>query len=407
MNIKTVIIAVKSVVLCVCLLGCQAAGIAIDKSSSQVIDTFVIASIPSSGEWGKLTHPFLREISGSRLAITYWVNGDSTLAGEAPVSWPIYSDDGGTSWLYGNPFDIESGATNDVDLFISEGDSIRSSFNLGLFFAPMTLPDGRKYFHQREFGRRQGRIRGFGVRQKMNNEMYDVISVEYHWGELDRALRGDRLKVENPGVVLGDGTMLTAGYGINHKNGKYTSYLFESTDGGDNFVYRSIIALPEDSPWGRVGPCEPMLVMLDDNELVVVMRTDGGGAADMGGLTSMADMIVARSSDMGNTWHHTRMAIGGVMPKIIRLTDGRLALACGRPGNRIYFSDDRGRTWQDEISLYPGQRTTGYIDIIEIRPGTLLAVHDIRNGSIGFLNTMRGEKISGILGTLIQINQQR
>lgn len=384
-----------------CTASCQSIINSAGLGYGSVEETFIIAAKSGKGRWGMASHPFIRKVSDDRLAVTYWVNGDGTLIGFAPISWPVYSDDSGLSWHFGNPYQLSQGLTNEVDLFLNEGDEMSKTFNKGLFFASMELPDGRRYFHQREFGRRLGRQKGYGIRQLELGGNYEVINVEYDWGELEKTKRGDRLKVENPGIVLNDGRLLTVGYGIDHKIQKYTCYLFESTDFGETFSYVNIIATPEDAPWGRLGPCEPFMLMLENQELVVIMRTDGGGAADMGGLTSVAELLMARSPDLGESWTLSKMNVAGVMPKVIKMQDGTLALACGRPGNRIYFSHDLGYTWHHEISLLPGRRTSGYIDIMEVSPGRLLAVHDIINGSLGMLNSFTGDTFSGILGSFI------
>ena len=60
-----------------------------------------------------------------------------------------------------------------------------------------------------------------------------------------------------------------------------------------------------------------------------------------------------------------------------------LVCAFGRPGNNLIFSLDNGRTWGHERAITPTDiHTTGYLDIIETKPGRLFVIYDAFDYSV-------------------------
>jgi len=138
---------------------------------------------------------------------------------------------------------------------------------------------------------------------------------------------------------------------------------------------------------------EPSVVMYPDGEMVCVMRTG-----------SFKPLYITRSVDRGKTWEKpSRLNIRGVLPQLLLMSNGLVALATGRPGCTLHFSNDRGRSWGGHISFfeqcdskdpkckhhsgYPlhedpnvpsrGMTSGNVASLVEVAPGKLLYVHDI------------------------------
>ncbi len=161
---------------------------------------------------------------------------------------------------------------------------------------------------------------------------------------------------------------------------KSRCFLVKSTDGGKNWHYVSTVAAPtENMKDNQEGFNESALAFLDDGRMLIVMRTG-----------HWTDMVHSYSSDGGLTWTAPASLPGltnGVCPDLIKLKDGRLALACGRnTGNDLNIAarnnelaisrDGTGRHWERIIvaparaaSTYP---TGGaYPTIFEVEPNVI------------------------------------
>lgn len=192
--------------------------------------------------------------------------------------------------------------------------------------------------------------------------------------------------------------------------GVYTGFmicgtvLIRSDDGGSTWRYHSTVATTADAPWGSEGPSEPTLLLLPTGELVCIMRTGGPGYKGRGGFSE--PLLEARSRDGGRTWKHRRMSISGVMPKLLRMSNGVLVLATGRPGNVLYFSTDNGRSWPRSVALTPADvQTSGYCDIVEVSPGRLLAVYDLYDTDPKGFWLWEPKEVNGVFGVFVSVRQ--
>jgi len=129
------------------------------------------------------------------------------------------------------------------------------------------------------------------------------------------------------------------------------------------------------------GFSEPSLVIFPDGEMLCALRT--GGHKPLYGI---------RSFDCGRTWTSAQLLsplyvhpICGVLPRLVLLKNGILALATGRPDCTVHFSKDRGRTWFLSETLfsvasvglgeiYSGSHCNNAM--IAVADDTLLYVHD-------------------------------
>ena len=89
----------------------------------------------------------------------------------------------------------------------------------------------------------------------------------------------------------------------------------------------------------------------------------------------------AVSTDECRTWTKPRpISVFGILPTVLTLPDGVLALATGRPGNTLSFSFDNGYTWPWTLRLLdqtkPEHPSTRNSTLVQVEPGRLLYVYD-------------------------------
>lgn len=382
------------------LVGCMSLpGATMTRLSVKKHASFPIVQTKETG-WGVVNHPFLAPISSNRVALTYFVAGDGVRAGRSPVAWPAYTDDKGETWSFGNPYQWNAEHEAPIMYAIDEGEPF-SAFRLGLFFSYATLPNGERVAFSRNLFEPTG---GFLCIRSTDGGLTwnPPESVVIDYPEALSKLR--LLYVEGAAAVTDDGRLLVAGYGT-EKAGAYSTYVFESLDGGRSFSYLSTVATPSDAPWDKGGPCEPALVALPDGELLVVMRTNSGGSSS--GKGSAKAMLSARSRDGGRTWEREKMRLSGVMPKLRLLSNGIVALAFGRPGNNLAFSLDNGHTWGAVTTITPPDRaTSGYLDFVEVEPGRLLVVHDLKNASLERFWLWEPTRINGLVALYVDVSRR-
>lgn len=145
----------------------------------------------------------------------------------------------------------------------------------------------------------------------------------------------------------------------------WSCLLMASRDNGRSFRKRSVLAT------GRVY--EPMLADTAEGDLVCVIRgTD----------QEQRPMLITRSTDDGHTWEAPReLFTFGVFPALVRLGNGVLLLAFGRPGVWVSASLDGGRTWGDPVPVIAGDAgaihadTCGYTNLLPVSDDTALLVY--------------------------------
>ncbi|MGH9344911.1 MAG: sialidase family protein, partial [Terriglobia bacterium] len=174
--------------------------------------------------------------------------------------------------------------------------------------------------------------------------------------------------------------------------------LADSVDGGHTWHYYSTIASPSEilpqAEWDKKrfeGPNESSIIRLADGELMVVFRV---------GSYLGWHLRRAYSRDNGRTWTKPDVLPAySVEPRMLRIANGTIVLATGRPGIHLWLSTDaRARTWQDvdivahhnqwapnaSYRIAPldpnnpqgGWQTSSYTGLIEVAPNRLLLVYD-------------------------------
>lgn len=153
------------------------------------------------------------------------------------------------------------------------------------------------------------------------------------------------------------------------------TYVCESSDRGATWRYLSTIGYEH---VGSEGFNEASMKRLPDGTWLTVMRS--GSESDL----HCQDNPIMRSAsrDEGRTWSRPeRTGLEGCFPSLAVLNDGRLAMSYGRPGAMLAFSADGGRSWTD-VSCVDATPYSGYTDVVEIGPGSLL----VGFGAKGYLD---------------------
>ncbi len=148
-----------------------------------------------------------------------------------------------------------------------------------------------------------------------------------------------------------------------------------TTDGGLNWEKVSFVG-PEPEGFDIMSSS----VRLSSSKILTVIRTRTGNRQDL--LTSYL------SENNGKTWEKLKDPVadtgrGGSPPALLKLKDGRLALAYifrSQYGSRVNvrFSEDNGRNWGDEIILRCGDgatRDVGYPRMVQRPDGKLVVIY--------------------------------
>lgn len=161
------------------------------------------------------------------------------------------------------------------------------------------------------------------------------------------------------------------------ENGREGRVIYtKTTDGGVNW---ELVSWMGEEPEGF--EIMPSTVRLSGSELFTVLRARE--------LNPRRDFLKAyRSTDNGETWQEEMNPAfdtgnGGSPPALVKMDDGRLALAYiyrSDYGSRVHlrFSEDQGETWGNEITLRSGDGATkdvGYPRMVQRTDGKLVIVY--------------------------------
>ncbi len=206
--------------------------------------------------------------------------------------------------------------------------------------------------------------------QSLRYSLRDVFPIIW-WGDLHLATDGSILAGIYPGSCLyEDGTM----------DPRKHIFFYRSTDYGRSWKLQGRILYEPDlraDPKGdkRDGFGEPTFEVLADGSLLCVIRTTDG--------VGIGPMYSSRSTDMGRTWSAPKViAPNGVLPKLLRLENGVLVLASGRPGVQLRFcTDGKGDKWTDPFEMVPVVQkdphvdTCGYTSLLATGPDSFLIAY--------------------------------
>jgi len=157
----------------------------------------------------------------------------------------------------------------------------------------------------------------------------------------------------------------------------------ESKDKGHSWQFVTIAARFRESyidkayrrPDGSIrkvdGFCEPSMIRFDDGELLMMLR-----------MGSYYPLYEIRSKDNGRSWSKPKKSsITGILPRLVKMQNGIVALAAGRPNITVNFSLDRGHSWKYQIKIFESSgvnTSTCNTDMIELE-NRLLLFYDLGN----------------------------
>ena len=173
--------------------------------------------------------------------------------------------------------------------------------------------------------------------QALRYSLSDLFPIVW-WGDMHLAADGSLLAGIYPGLRLKDDGSVDPKGGV---------FFYRSSDAGHSWHIQGRIPYQPDlvaDPKGaqRQGFTEPAFEILADGSFLCVTRSDG-------------PMYASRSQNLGRTWSRPEVIAGnGVLPRLLRLTNGVVALSSGRPGVQLRFcADGRGKAWTQPIELVP------------------------------------------------------
>ncbi|MFG0263021.1 MAG: sialidase family protein, partial [Novipirellula sp. JB048] len=143
--------------------------------------------------------------------------------------------------------------------------------------------------------------------------------------------------------------------------GRLVSRTVVSSDAGKTWTPSNLIDIG--GAGDHAGAVEPYVIELNDKRLWMVIRT------------ARKFFWESFSEDGGLTWSEakpTQIRSSHSPGHVIRMADGRLALAWNPDGRRelcLAFSTDEGQTWTDSVVIARGSTT--YPFILENEPGEL------------------------------------
>lgn len=369
---------------CVSLLSVTPLALSVKKGCA-----FEIISSKQAYGWGVISHPF---IGPSRMEepvyVAYNLQGDwggkEYALSETKQMGPAISIDQGRTWEYG-------------------GDALPNAFNFIRLQGRIETTNG-DYCYSPTPNQKTGTMRGQWICDGVVSEGQDVptrVSFGFS-GEYRLMFRG---------VERADGNLLVTATTIpksGPNKGDWVVFSMLSTNRGLSFEDYRIIADKSHVPAGVIsGPSESALIRAENGDLICIMRTGMTRQWGANPLTDMESMLIARSKDDGDTWDVKQLGLPGVNPQLIRLQNGVLVLAYGRPGNNLAFSVDDGYTWGHELALTPADiKTSGYVAITEVEPNRILAVYDIHDTDTSGIWLWEPKEVNGVFGVFVDVKRR-
>ncbi|MBZ4190888.1 glycoside hydrolase [Niabella sp. 3A5MI-3] len=198
------------------------------------------------------------------------------------------------------------------------------------------------------------------------------------WGDIKVAKDGALVAGIYPGFLIDENGVTDPRSG---------AFFYRSTDNGHHWSILGRIPFRLDAAGDsvsakRMGFTEPAFEILRDGTFLCVLRTtDGAGIGPMYG---------SYSKDQGKTWSKPRVITpAGVLPRLLKLSNGVLVLASGRPGVQLRFSTDaRGMQWSRAFEMLPhdndfrkelnggsAQVSCGYTGLLPTGPDKFLIIY--------------------------------
>lgn len=359
--------------------------------SVHISDPVVITVAPEPVGWGFYQFPSMERWNDGRIVVNYTLTPDAAES-YGKSGGAMVSSDGGKTWA------PPAGKPGAGGLLLPNGERFVVTTPKPYPVAGLKLPEpagvmvdnyGNQKMNMYRLADLQPKLRTIRVnRMAVGSDTWvsqhaaldDPQALRYSlrgifpivwWGDVRIASDESLIAGIYPGYRMkDDGTM-------DNKGGVF---FYRSTDSGHSWKIQGRIPYQADmklDPKGdqRGGFTEPAFEILKDGSFLCVMRTtDGAG---------VGPMYASWSKDMGKTWTKpVVIASSGVLPKLLRLENGVLVLASGRPGVQLRFcSDGRGKRWSEPFELVPVTEsdpyrdTCGYTSLVATGPDSFLVAY--------------------------------
>ena len=195
------------------------------------------------------------------------------------------------------------------------------------------------------------------------------------WPLQQHVLFAPRLQTCSTAIKLGAGTLLAPCYGTHEREitGVSSNVLYRSDDNGRTWSTPTVMAKGTKTTRDYY---EPVVVELKDGHLLAMHRV-GRCQDSRNGLLWQNE-----SRDGGKTWTEPveTNITSGACPRLLKLTDGRTLLTCGRRykpyGLYARLSTDEGKSWSKTSWLLRAAPNSnqGYSSSVEINPGQVFTV---------------------------------
>ncbi len=356
-----------------------------------ISDPILVAEAPAGeSRWGRYQFPTLDRMLDGRIALTFHVNDDSATAYGKPSEHPNrgLSSDGGATWT------LERSTEPTAGLLLPNGDRIRAGT---AEVTPPSIP-----VHTLSLPRPVGTVIGTYGQLPYTYYRHAELPADLQGVPLSRLARGasvwaaERAQLDDPGYqrctiqevfpivwwgdlhLAADGSLLAVVY-PRSMHGDVACH--RSTDSGRSWHLQGHIPYAPDlhaDPLARRRShvfTEPGSALLADGSLLVMLRTTDG--------LGVGPLYASRSTDDGKTWSAPAVVnASGVLPRLLQLGNGVLALSYGRPGAELRLSfDGAGATWSEPISLVPLSSaeiqadTCGYTSLLPLTANSFLIAY--------------------------------
>lgn len=349
---------------------------------------FEIMSTKNAYGWGVISHPFIGPMRMDEpMYVTYNLAGDwggkEHALSETKAMGPAISLDHGKTWAYGK-------------------DALPQEFSYLAYRSRIETKDGN-YCYADCPNQKSGVTKAVWVRDGVAGEPFSVPTrVSFGFSKEYRLMFR--------GVERKDGCFLIAAMtipGSGPNKGEWISFTMISTNRGVSFEDYGIIADKSQVPTGVLdGPNESDMMRCTNGDLLCIIRTGMTKRWGANPLTDMGSMLIAHSKNDGDTWDVKPLGIPGVNPHVIRLQNGVLVLAYGRPGNNLAFSVDDGYTWGHELALTAADvKTSGYVAITEVEPNRIMAVYDVHDTDTSGIWLWEPKEVNGVFGCFVDVKR--
>ena len=331
--------------------------------------------------WGYFQFPGIGVAEGGTLVVSWQMNADSHMAygtssGREQV--PMISKNGGKSWRpqekkynrFVRGYNVRMADGRVLQIKTPKSKEVKSYKK---FPKPVLTEGNTSYYLESQLPED---LRGAYLQYENQDNSVDYFQAHLNDPGLLRTSVDGYMPVVWWGNIaqLPDGSLVAGVYPTHYQenNGKISKgnvSFYRSKDLGKTWNYVGRIPFMADGIADKRSPDfayeEPAFEVLADGTFLCVMRTG-----------STSPMYQSYSKDQGKTWSKPEpMAANGVRPAFLRLGNGVLVLASGRPGVQLRFSlDGTGKKWTDPIDMIPfinkdGTYTRdvscGYVSMIE------------------------------------------